>query len=391
MQGLKRKNFLKKKKQTKEKKYMSLQKHKRVIISGGGTGGHIFPAISIANALRSLEPETEILFVGAEGRMEMEKIPEAGYKIVGLPVAGLYRSLTLKNFGVLLKLLKSLNKAKKVIREFKPDVVVGVGGYASGPVLRQAGRMGIPTLIQEQNSYAGVTNKLLAKRASRICVAYDGMEKYFPAEKILKTGNPVRQNFDNLPTLKAEALRFFNLKEEFPVVLVLGGSLGAGTLNNSLSQNISVLRDSECQWLWQTGKYYYENVNALVSLSFNGNISVHGFINRMDYAYAAADVIVSRAGAGTISELCLVGKPVILVPSPNVAEDHQTRNAEALSKNNAALMIVDNQAVRTLVDEAIKLIADTKRRKSFSENILKMADRDADIKIAGEILKLAEK
>lgn len=375
----------------KEIKYMNQQRHKRIMISGGGTGGHIFPAISIANALRKIDAETEILFVGAEGRMEIEKIPAAGYRIIGLPVAGLYRSLTFKNFSVLIKLLKSLRKAKKVIREFEPDVVVGVGGYASGPVLRQAGRMGIPTLIQEQNSYAGVTNKLLAKRASAICVAYEGMEKYFPSKKIIKTGNPVRQNFDNLKSLRDEALTYFNLKKEFPVILVLGGSLGAGSINNSLSENINVLRDSDCQWLWQTGKYYFENVRALVSLSFSENISVHGFINRMDYAYAAADIIISRSGAGTISELCLVGKPVILIPSPNVAEDHQTRNAEALSTRNAALLIEDNMASKTLVDEAIKLISDKSRRDILSENILKMADRDADIRIAREIIKLATK
>jgi UDP-N-acetylglucosamine--N-acetylmuramyl-(pentapeptide) pyrophosphoryl-undecaprenol N-acetylglucosamine transferase len=375
----------------KEKRYMKLQEHKKVIISGGGTGGHIFPAISIANALRKIDPETEILFVGAEGRMEMEKIPAAGYKIIGLPVAGLYRSLSFKNFSVLIKLLKSLNKAKKVIKEFSPDVVVGVGGYASGPVLRQAGKMGIPTLIQEQNSYAGVTNKLLAKRAAAICVAYDGMGKYFPSEKIIKTGNPVRQHFDNLQSLQDEALAFFNLNKEFPVVLVLGGSLGAGSINNCMSENINKLRDSDCQWLWQTGKYYFENIKALVSLSFSGNISVHGFINRMDYAFAAADIIISRAGAGTISELCLVGKPVILIPSPNVAEDHQTRNAEALSSKDAAMLIPDNKAGKILVDEAIKLISDQKRRVMFSENILKMADRDADVRIAEEIFKLTGK
>jgi UDP-N-acetylglucosamine--N-acetylmuramyl-(pentapeptide) pyrophosphoryl-undecaprenol N-acetylglucosamine transferase len=374
-----------------EKKYMNLQKHNRVIISGGGTGGHIFPAISIANALRKIEPETEILFVGAEGRMEMEKVPAAGYRIIGLPVAGLYRSLSLKNISVLIKLLKSLNKAKKVIKEFGPDVVVGVGGYASGPVLSQAGRMGIPTLIQEQNSYAGVTNKLLAKRAAAICVAYEGMGKYFPSAKIIKTGNPVRQNFDNLKSLRDEALSFFSLKKEFPVVLVLGGSLGAGSINTGMSENIDKLRDSECQWLWQTGKYYFENVRALVSLSFSGNISVHDFINRMDYAYSAADIIVSRAGAGTISELCLVGKPVILIPSPNVAEDHQTRNAEALSTRDAALLISDNVASKTLVDEAIKLLSDKTKRETLSDNILKMADRDADIRIAEEVLKLARK
>jgi len=375
----------------KEKKYMSQQRHKRVIISGGGTGGHIFPAISVANALRRIDPEIEILFVGAEGRMEMEKIPAAGYRIIGLPVAGIHRSLTLKNITVLIKLLKSLNMAKKVIREFEPDVVVGVGGYASGPVLRQAGKMGIPTLIQEQNSYAGVTNKLLAKKASVICVAYDGMDKYFPAEKIIKTGNPVRQNFDDLKKLEIEALSFFNLKKGFPVILVLSGSLGAGSINKSLSDNINMLRDPDCQWLWQTGKHYYENVKALVSLSFSENISVHGFINRMDYAYAAADIIVSRAGAGTISELCLVGKPVILVPSPNVAEDHQTKNAKALSEKEAAVLITDDQAIKALVNEAIKLVSDKTRRIVLSENILKMAYRDADIKIAEEVLKLAGK
>jgi len=368
---------------------MSRQRHKRVIISGGGTGGHIFPAISIANALKKIAPETEILFVGAEGRMEMEKIPAAGYEIVGLPVAGLSRSFTLKNVSVVFKLLKSLVKARKVIREFKPDVVVGVGGYASGPVLRQAGRMGIPTLIQEQNSYAGITNKLLAKRASVICVAYDGMDRYFPAEKIIKTGNPVRQNFDNLKALENEALGHFKLQEKFPVVLVLGGSLGAGTINKCLSDEIGRMADSDCQWLWQTGKLYYENVKALVDVSSPGNISVNGFINRMDLAYSVADVIVSRAGAGTISELCLVGKPVILVPSPNVAEDHQTKNAKALSDRNAAILIADDKACKSLVDEAIRLVADKQKRDDLSLNIKMIADRDADVLIAEEVFKLA--
>ena len=373
----------------KEKRSMSRQMHRRIIISGGGTGGHIFPAVSIANALKKIDPETEILFVGAEGRMEMEKVPAAGYRITGLPVAGLYRSFTLKNIGVILKLIKSLRLARKVIKEFKPDVVVGVGGYASGPVLRQAGRMGIPTLIQEQNSYAGITNKLVAKRASVICVAYDGMDKYFPSEKIIKTGNPVRQNFDNLNNLGQEALDFFGLKPGFPVVLVLGGSLGAGSINKSLSENIGKLRDSDCQWIWQTGKHYYENVKALVSVSFTSNISVHDFINRMDLAYAAADVIVSRAGAGTISELCLVGKPVILIPSPNVAEDHQTKNARALSDRDAAVLIHDSKAVKDLVNEAVKLVSDTRKRAVLSDNIKVMADKDADIRIAEEVLKLA--
>jgi UDP-N-acetylglucosamine--N-acetylmuramyl-(pentapeptide) pyrophosphoryl-undecaprenol N-acetylglucosamine transferase len=368
---------------------MNLQKPKRIIISGGGTGGHVFPAISIANALRRIDPETEILFVGAEGRIEMEKVPAAGYKIVGLPVAGFYRSLTPKNFAVLYKYLTSSLRARRIISEFQPDVVVGVGGYASGPVLRQAGKMGIPTLIQEQNSYAGVTNKFLAKKASVICVAYEGMEKYFPAGKIIKTGNPVRQNFDNLDNYRNEALVFFKLRSDLPVVLVLGGSLGAGTINKSLSGNIRKMVSSDCQWLWQTGKNYFEKINGLISQNAAENISLHSFINRMDYAFAAADIIVSRAGAGTISELCLVGKPVILVPSPNVAEDHQTRNALALTYRNAAIMVKDNEAVKRLVDEAIKLVANREEKASLSANILKMADRDADARIANEVLKLA--
>jgi UDP-N-acetylglucosamine--N-acetylmuramyl-(pentapeptide) pyrophosphoryl-undecaprenol N-acetylglucosamine transferase len=373
----------------KVKRFMKEQKHKKVIISGGGTGGHIFPAISVANALRRMDPGIEILFVGAEGRMEMEKVPAAGYKIVGLPIRGLYRNLSPKNVVVLYKLIKSLFLARKIISEFNPDVVVGVGGYASGPVLKQAGKMGIPTLIQEQNSYAGVTNKLIAKKASAICVAYDGMEKYFPADKIIKTGNPVRQNFDDIDILKNEALAFFRLKRDSPVILVLGGSLGAGTINRSLSENIQKIAVSGCQWLWQTGKYYFENINTLVSESSYPDIAVHDFINRMDYAFAAADIIISRAGAGTISELCLVGKPVILVPSPNVAEDHQTKNALALSYRNAAIMIRDDEAVNRLVDEAVKLISDTEEKKSLSANIRMMADRDADIRIAKEVLKLA--
>jgi len=373
----------------KEKKYMNLQKHKRIIISGGGTGGHIFPAISIANALRKIDPGTEILFVGAEGRMEMEKVPAAGYKITGLPVAGFHRSLSPGNIAVLFKLVRSLILARRIIKDFKPDVVVGVGGYASGPVLRQAGKYGIPTLIQEQNSYAGVTNKLLSGKASVICVAYNGMEKYFPAEKIIKTGNPVRQAFDNLGKIRDEALEFFQLEKDSPVILVLGGSLGAGTINRSLSENISRMTESGYQWLWQTGKLYYENVKALADISAGNNISVLDFINRMDYAFAAADIIVSRAGAGTISELCLVGKPVILIPSPNVAEDHQTRNASALASRNAAVMIRDSEAVKMLVDEAIRLTADKERRELLSAGIKAMADRDADVRIAEEILKLA--
>jgi UDP-N-acetylglucosamine--N-acetylmuramyl-(pentapeptide) pyrophosphoryl-undecaprenol N-acetylglucosamine transferase len=369
---------------------MNRPKHRRVIISGGGTGGHIFPAVSIANALRKIDPEMEILFVGAEGRMEMEKVPAAGYDIVALPVAGFNRKNLFKNFSVFVRLLKSLRLAIKIVRDFKPDVVVGVGGYASGPVLRQAEKLGIPTLIQEQNSFAGITNKILAKKASVICVAYDGMDKYFPPGKIIKTGNPVRQNFDNLNDLHMEACDFFHLTEDVPVVLVLGGSLGAGSINNSLSENLQSLMDSGFQWIWQTGKYYFEDVNALVSVSAANNIKVHGFINRMDYAYAATDIVITRAGAGTISELCLVGKPAILVPSPNVAEDHQTKNALALSVKNAAILVPDNQVLTKLVPEAVALIKDSEKRKELSENIAKLADRDADRRIAEEVMKLIE-
>jgi UDP-N-acetylglucosamine--N-acetylmuramyl-(pentapeptide) pyrophosphoryl-undecaprenol N-acetylglucosamine transferase len=368
---------------------MNLQKHKRILISGGGTGGHVFPAISIANAIRKIESESEILFVGAEGRMEMEKVPAAGYRIIGLPVSGFYRRLTLKNIKVLLMLRKSFSIAKKIIKDFNPDAVVGVGGYASGPVLKQASRMGIPTLIQEQNSYAGVTNKLLASKASVICVAYDGMEKYFPAEKIIKTGNPVRQTFDNLNNLRDDALTYFNLSNGSPIILVLGGSLGAGTINKSLSVNLQKMIDSGCQWLWQTGKNYFEEVSNLVSVSPDPGIVVTSFIDRMDYAFAAADIIVSRAGAGTISELCLVGKTVILIPSPNVAEDHQKKNAMALVDKDAAVMINDNEAIEKLVDEAVTLVRDNNKRTLLSNNIRKMADRNADIRIAEEVLRIA--
>jgi len=370
---------------------MNRPKHRRVIISGGGTGGHIFPAVSIANALRKIDPEMEILFVGAEGKMEMEKVPAAGYDIVGLPVTGFNRRNLLKNFSVFVRLLKSLGLARKIVRDYKPDVVVGVGGYASGPVLRQAGKLGIPLLIQEQNSYAGITNKLLAKKASVICVAYDGMDKYFPAEKIIKTGNPVRQNFDNLKDLHKEAFNFFSLTENVPVVLVLGGSQGAGSINNTLSENLQSVKDSGFQWIWQTGKYYFEDVNALVSVTAANNIKVHGFINRMDYAFAAADIIITRAGAGTISELCLVGKPAILVPSPNVAEDHQTKNALALSERDAAILVPDSQALTKLISEAEALISNSAKRKELAENISKLADRDADRRIAEEVMKLLKK
>jgi len=329
--------------------------------------------------------------VGAEGKMEMEKVPAAGYKITGLPVAGISRKNIVKNIPVILRLLKSLRLARKTLKEFKPDVAVGVGGYASGPVLKQAGRMGIPILIQEQNGYAGVTNRLLAKNAATICVAYDGMEKYFPAEKIIKTGNPVRHNFDNLDQLRDEALNYFNLKSEFPVILILGGSLGSGTINKCLSDKIDTLRNSDCQWLWQTGKYYYDDIMQQ-SLDRTGDkVVIRSFIERIDLAFAAADIIISRAGAGTISELCLAGKPVILVPSPNVAENHQTKNAMALAVKDAAIVISDENAPKLLVIESIRLASDNRRKKTLSENIARMAERDSDMRIAREVLKLIEK
>ena len=369
---------------------MNLQRHKRVIISGGGTGGHIFPAISIANALRNMDPAIELLFVGAEGRMEMEKIPAAGYKIIGLPVAGFNRKEPWKNLSVAIKLIRSLWIARRIIRDFNPDVVVGVGGYASGPILREAGRQGIPYLIQEQNSYAGVTNKLLAKKARTICVAYNGMERYFPEEKIVKTGNPVRKGFENLEAVRAEAEQYFGLESGVPVILVLGGSLGAGSINRNLSDNIEMIKDSGFQWLWQTGSNYFENVNALVRVSTAGNIKVMSFIERMDLAYSAADLIISRAGAGTISELCLAGKPAILIPSPNVAEDHQTKNAMALVDFNAALIIKDDSSGERLVSEAMALVKDRGRMKSLSERIKLLAERDSDMRIASEVMKLTD-
>lgn len=369
---------------------MNLQKHKRVIISGGGTGGHVFPAISIANALKTIDSSIEILFVGAEGKLEMEKVPEAGYRIIGLPVAGIDRKNMIRNFTVFFKLIRSLRLARKTLEEFNPHAVVGVGGYASGPLLRQAEKMGIPVLIQEQNSASGLTNRLLAKKASVICVAYDGMEKYFPAEKIIKTGNPVRQNFENLHMILPEALKLFDLKDDFPVILILGGSLGAGTINRLLSDGIEKIKVSRCQLLWQTGRNYFEEVQKRISDSFAENIRIYPFIDRMDLAFASAEIIVSRAGAGTISELCLVGKPVILVPSPNVAEDHQTMNASALADRNAAIMIPDARAGEHLLDEMLNLVSDNVRKRELSENILKMAERESDIRIAREVIKLIQ-
>lgn len=358
----------------------------KVIISGGGTGGHIFPAIAIANALTRLITDVEILFVGAEGKMEMEKVPAAGYRIEGLPIEGLLRRLTLKNLSLPFKLIKCLNKAKGIIRRFKPDAVVGVGGYASAPVLWKAQRMGIPTLIQEQNSYAGLANRILAKRASCVCTAYDGMERFFPSDKILLTGNPVRGDLLNVGSLRKEAAAFFGINPAQQTLLVTGGSLGARTLNESVEAGLAALNNAEVQLVWQTGKHFFERAcNAAAGYN---NIKVFEFIRRMDYAFAVADTIVSRAGAGTVSELCIVSKPVILVPSPNVAEDHQTVNAETLVRRHAALMIADAEARRILIPEALRLLNNEDIREVLSANISRYAMPYAAETIAREIIKL---
>ena len=362
----------------------------RVIISGGGTGGHVFPAISIANELKLNIPDVEILFVGAEGKMEMEKVPAAGYKIIGLPVRGFQRSFTWQNITFFFKLMKSIKKAKKIISEFKPDIVIGVGGFASGPVLRVATRRKIPTLIQEQNSYAGVTNRILSSKVNKICVAYDEMDKYFPADKIIYTGNPVRSDLLNVESKREEGLMNFNFRGNRRIVLVLGGSLGARTLNHSINAGLEKLIQEKIQVIWQTGRSYYPAAKEMVASMNTDDIHVYDFINRMDLVYAIADVIISRAGASTVSELCLVKKPAILVPSPNVAEDHQTKNAMALVNNNAAMMIEDKEAVNTLVDETIKLLSDDFRMNVYRENIAKMAVPDASKRIVNEILNLVE-
>ncbi len=365
----------------------------RVIISGGGTGGHIFPAVSIANAIKEQHPNTKILFVGAEGRMEMQRVPAAGYEIKGLPVRGLIRPLwSPKNIGVMMDFFKSKNMVKQIIKDFKPQVAVGVGGYASAPTLNAAYSMGIPCLIQEQNSYAGVTNKSLAKKASKVCVAYNNMERFFPAEKIMLTGNPVRQGLLNNQKPKEEAIKTFGLSAEKKTVLIVGGSLGARTVNESILNHlpeIEVVKDS-IQFIWQTGKFY--NAQILKELDTKGkpeNLFVTDFISKMEDAYSAADLVISRAGAGSISEFCLLEKPVILVPSPNVAEDHQTKNAMALVNNDAALFVKDAEAKDTLLPLAIKTVNDSDKLTSLSKNIAKLALRDSANVIANEVFKLA--
>jgi len=358
----------------------------RVLISGGGTGGHIFPAVAIANKLMQQNEKFEILFVGANGRMEMQKVPAAGYKIVGLDIAGIQRSLSLKNLLLPFKLLNSLRKAGQIISDFKPDVAVGVGGYASGPTLYMATRRRIPCVVQEQNSYPGITNKLLAKRVRKICVAYEGMDKFFPKDKIVVTGNPVRQEIVRMNVSREESLAHFNLKTDKKTILVIGGSLGARTVNESIEGGLKKFSDAGVQVIWQTGKGFHERAkNAASDME---NICVRDFINRMDYAYSAADIILSRAGAISISELCLVAKPCILIPSPNVSEDHQTKNAMALVKNNAAQMVMDMDARAKLPDAAIALMNDEGKRKILSDEIKKLAKPDADQQIVDEIKKL---
>ena len=362
----------------------------RVIISGGGTGGHIFPAVSIANAIKAMHPDAKILFVGALGRMEMQRVPAAGYEIKGLPIQGFDRKNLLKNVKVLYKIWKSQRMAKNIIKEFRPQVAVGVGGYASGPTLNKAASMDIPCLIQEQNSYAGVTNKLLSKKAAKICVAYEGMERFFPAEKILLTGNPVRQQLLETTQSKAEALRSFGLDATKKTILIVGGSLGARTVNESVLKHIDAIRQSGVQFIWQTGKYYHAQITEQLAKEQKAdNLVVTDFISDMGAAYKAADLVVSRAGAGSISEFCLLGKPVILVPSPNVAEDHQTKNALALVNKNAALYVKDVEAPSLLIPLAIDTVQDDAKLKSLSENILKMAlPASAEI-IAKEVVTLA--
>ena len=363
----------------------------RVIVSGGGTGGHIFPAVSIANAIKAKHPQAEILFVGAEGRMEMHRVPAAGYKIIGLPIAGFDRKNMFKNIIVLWKILKCERLAKKVIKDFKPMVAVGVGGYASGPTLKVAGSMGIPTLIQEQNSYAGVTNKILAKSAKEICVAYEGMERFFPKEKIVLTGNPVRQGLVDSRISKAEASEKFGLDKNLKTVLIIGGSLGARTLNESVLGHLDEIRNSDVQFIWQTGKYYSDEIKKRMSeVKPLDNLRVMDFISDMDYAYAVADLVVSRAGAGSISELCVLNKPAILIPSPNVAEDHQTKNAMALANKSAAILLKDADAPEKLVEMAINTVNDSDMLRTLAENAGKMAFRNSADVIADEVCKLAE-
>ncbi len=362
----------------------------RVIISGGGTGGHIFPAISIANEIKKREPDAAILFIGAEDRMEMDRVPQAGYEIVGLPIKGFNRKNLFKNIPIAYKLIKSLYKARKIIKNFNPDVVVGVGGFASGPTLKMAAKLGIPTLIQEQNSYAGVTNKLLAKTAHKICVSYPKMERFFPANKILITGNPVRQDLLSPGSTKEVAVKTFNLDPNKKTVLIIGGSLGAKSINTAMLQNYDKLSKSPYQYIWQTGSLYHNNIKHELQDRASNNIAILDFISDMKEAYIAADLVVSRAGAGSISEFCLLGKPTILIPSPNVAEDHQTKNALALTAVNAAIMIKDSEASSKLYFTIEQVISDDKTLDTLKTNILKLALPNSAEIITNEVIKLTK-
>ena len=372
----------------------------RVIISGGGTGGHIFPALSIANKLKELNPETEILFVGANGRMEMEKVPAAGYKIVGLPITGLQRRLDLSNFALPFKIIKSIVMARKLLKEFKPDIAIGVGGYASAPLLWVAGRLGIPTLIQEQNGFAGLTNKIVAKRAKKICVAYEGMERFFPADRIIISGNPIRKEIvPPTPEMKEEAYKFYGLNPEKKHLFIVGGSLGSGTLNKSMRKWIEegMPGGEGLEVIWQCGKYYKNDIDAFMAemekknAGSTKNIWYSDFIQRMDLAYAAADVVVSRSGASSVSELCAAHKATIFVPSPNVAEDHQTHNAMALVRKDAGMIIKDAEAPEKLLKTACDLLADPEKVASLEKNIAKLALTDAAMTIAKEVYIAIEK
>jgi UDP-N-acetylglucosamine--N-acetylmuramyl-(pentapeptide) pyrophosphoryl-undecaprenol N-acetylglucosamine transferase len=356
----------------------------RFILSGGGTGGHIYPAIAIANELKKRHPDAEFLFVGAEDRMEMEKVPLAGYKIIGLQISGFQRKLTMKNLSFPIKVIKSLRKAGKIVSEFKPDAVIGTGGFASGPVLKVASDRGIPCVLQEQNSYAGMTNKLLKNKVSKICVAYDGMEQFFPADKIVKTGNPVRANLTNIITSKQEAIGFFRLNQRIPTVLILGGSLGARKVNQMIEEKLPFFKKQGIQIIWQCGKLYYDEYKKHSSES----VKVEDFLHRMDFAYAAADVIISRAGAGSVSELSIVGKPTIFIPSPNVAEDHQTKNAQALVDQNAAILIKEKDLDSSFESVFSEVFESEAKQQELSSNFKKMALPKATEHIVDEIEKL---
>ncbi|MBR4829577.1 MAG: undecaprenyldiphospho-muramoylpentapeptide beta-N-acetylglucosaminyltransferase [Muribaculaceae bacterium] len=363
----------------------------KVLVSGGGTGGHIFPALSIANEVRRRYPDARILFVGAEGRMEMEKVPAAGYNIIGLPVSGFDRKHLLRNFKVVARLLKCMRLAKKILTDFKPDIAIGVGGYASGPMLKAAQKLGIPTLLQEQNSYAGVTNKLLAAKAEKICVAYEGMERFFPQEKIVLTGNPVRRNLLECGATSQQARQAMGVDPNKKTILIIGGSLGARTINQAISQGLKKIGDAQgVQVIWQTGKAYDQQCREALEVSGVKNVVQMPFVSNMDMAYRAADLVVSRAGASSISELQLLGKAAILVPSPNVAEDHQTKNALALANRGAAIMVTDANAVTELVDMMLTTVADDDKLSSLAGNVAKMALRDAAERIVDEVEHIIE-